>query len=63
MNNVIKILFVRSTEKSYMELSIRSGANIQISIKIMIPLTAMNLSGIVNISVILTVIYSIKNTP
>ena len=63
MNNVIKTLFYGSTEKNYMELLIRSGANIQITIKIMIPLTEMNLSGIVKILVMVTVIYVIKNTP
>ena len=46
-----------------MKLLIRSGANIQISIIIMILLTVMNLSGIVKILVMVTVIYGTKNTP
>ena len=49
-------------KNSYMELSIRSGENMQILIKIMGPLTAMNLSGMVNILVMGTVIYGTKIT-
>ena len=62
MNNVIKTLFAGSTGKELHGLLIRSGANMQLSIKIIIPLTAMNLSGIVNILVMVTVIYGIRNT-
>ena len=57
-----KLCLPNQMKKSYTELWIRSGANIQISIKIMIPLIAMKLSGIVKILVMVTVIYSIKNT-
>ena len=61
MNNVTKF-FLDQLKKSYMELLIRSGANILYPIIRMTPLTAMNLSGIVKILVIVTVIYGIKNT-
>ena len=60
VNNDIKTLFAGSTENSYIELSIRSGANIKISIIRMILLTAMNLSGIVKILVMIKFIYGIK---
>ena len=63
VNTVIKSLFSGSTENSYMKLSIRSGANIHILIIIMILLTVMDLSGTVNISVMVTFIYVIKNNP
>ena len=56
VNNVIGFFFLDQLKKSYTELLIRYGANIQISIKIMIPLTAMNLSAIVKILVMVTVI-------
>ena len=46
-----------------MKLSIRSGANIQIPIIIMILLSVMNLSGTVKILVMVIVIYGIRNTP
>ena len=45
-----------------MEILIRSGANIQNSIKRMIPLTAINLSGIVKIFVMVIIICGIRNT-
>ena len=48
---------------SYMKLSIRSGANIQISIIRMIILTETKLSGTVKIFVMVIVIYGIINTP
>ena len=48
--------------KNYMKLLIRSRANLQISIKIMILLTVMNFSGTVNILVTVTVMHGIKNT-
>ena len=57
-----KICLMDRLKKSYMELLIRSGGNIKISIKRMIPLTAINLSGIVKILVMVTVIYGTKNT-
>ena len=63
VNTVIKSLFYGSTEKSYMKLSIRSGVNIQILIILMILLTVINLSGMVKISVMVTVIYGINNIP
>ena len=56
------VCFMDQMKNIYMELSIRSGENIQIPIKIMIPLTAMNLSGIVKILVMVIFIYGIKNT-
>ena len=62
VNNVIKTLFAGSTENSYMELLKRSGPNITISIKIMIPLTPINLYVIVKILLMVTVIHGIKNT-
>ena len=46
-----------------MKLSISSGANIKVSIIRMIFLTVMNLSGTVNISMMVIVIYGIINTP
>ena len=58
-----RLYLMDQLKNSYMNLLIRSGENIQSSIKIMIPLTVTNLSGIVNILVIGTVIYGIKNTP
>ena len=61
VNNVIQKKNLDQLKSSYMELLIHSQANIQISIKIMIPLTAMNLYVIVNILVMATVIYCIKN--
>ena len=63
LNTVIKSFISGSTGNSYMKLLIRSEANIQISIIRMIILTVMNLSGTVNISVMVTVIYGIKNNP
>ena len=57
-----KPCFLDQLKDSYMEPLISSGANIKISIKIMIPLTDMNLSGIVKILLMVTVIYGIKNT-
>ena len=62
MNNVIKTLFSGSTEKSYKELVIRSGSNLQNSIKRIIHLTETNLSGTVKILLMVTVIYTIRNT-
>ena len=62
VNNVIKTLFSGSTEKSYMELLIRSGVNILYSIITMISLTEMILSGTVKILLMVTVIYGIRNT-
>ena len=62
VNTVIKTFFLDQLKNSYMKLSIRSGANIQISIKSMIPLTVTNLYGIVQILVMVTVIYGIRNT-
>ena len=56
-----KLCLLDQMKNSYMELLIRSGENIKIPIKKMIPLTVMNLSGIVNILVVVTVIYGIKN--
>ena len=46
-----------------MRISLRSGANIQTTIIRMILFIAMNLSGSVNIFVIVIVIYGIINTP
>ena len=57
-----KLCLLDQLKNSYMELLIRSGANIKISIKRMIPLTEMNLSGILKILVRVTVIYGIRNT-
>ena len=57
-----KLCFLDQLKKSYMELLIRSGVNIKIPTKRMILLTAINLSGIVKILVMVTVIYGIKNT-
>ena len=63
LNNVIRTFFLDQLKKSYMELLIRSGADTQIPIKIMILLIETNLSGIVKVLVIVTVIYGIRNTP
>ena len=63
VNTVIKSFFLDQLKNTYMKISIHSGANIQISIIIMIILTVMNLYGTVNISVMVTVIYGIKNNP
>ena len=57
-----RVCFMDELKNSYMKLLIRSGANIQISIIRMIPLTVINLSGTVNISVTVTVIYGIRYT-
>ena len=62
VNNLIKTFFLDQLKKRYMELLIRSGANINISIKKMILLTEMNLYGILKILVMVTVIYGIRNT-
>ena len=56
-----KLCLLDQLKNSYMELLIRSEANIQISIKRMTPSTAMNLSGIVKILAMVTLIYGIKN--
>ena len=50
-------------KKSYMKLLISFGENIQISIIRMILVTVMDLSGTVNIFVVILVIYGIINTP
>ena len=63
VNTVINSFFLDQLKKSYMKLLIFSGASIQISIIRMIILELMNLSGTVNISVVVTVIYGIKNDP
>ena len=57
-----KLCFLDQHKKSYMELLIRSGVNIQFSIERIIPLTEMILSGIVKILLMVTVIYGIRNT-
>ena len=57
-----KLCFLDQLKNSYMKLSIHSGVNVQISIKRMIALTEINLSVIVNILVMVTFIYGIKNT-
>ena len=57
-----KLCFLDQLKRSYMELLISSGANTIYSNIIMIPLTAMNLSGTVNILLMETVIYVIRNT-
>ena len=62
MNTVFKNFLLDQLNKSYMKLLIRSGANIQMSIIIMILLKVMNLSGTLNISVMVTVIYGVRNT-
>ena len=49
-------------KNNYMELLIRSGVYIQISIKIKIPFTEINLYGLVKILVMVTVVYGIINT-
>ena len=56
-----KICLMDQLKKSYMELLIRSGANIQNSIMRMIPLTVSNLYGTVNVLLVVKVIYGIKN--
>ena len=58
-----RVYFLDQLKKSYMKLSIRFGANIQNSIIRMILLTLINLSGTVNILVMVIVIYGIINTP
>ena len=62
VNTVIKSFFLDQLKKSYMKPLISSGANIQISVIIIILLTVMNLSGTVNILVMVTFIYGIRNT-
>ena len=62
LNNVIKTFSAESAENSYMEILIRSGVHIQILIKRMIPLKAINLPVTVKISVMVPVIYGIINT-
>ena len=57
-----KLCFLDQLKKSYMELLIRSGANILYSIIRMIPLTVMNLSGAVNIFLTEIVVCGIINT-
>ena len=49
VNNVIKIVLMDQLKNSYMKVLIRSRANIKFSIKRIIILTVMNLSGIVKI--------------
>ena len=62
VNNVIKTFFLDQLKNSYMEFLIRSGENVQISTKRMIPLTVMILSGTVKILLMVTVICGIINT-
>ena len=57
-----RVCMVDRLRKSLMKDLIRFGVNIQTSIIIMILLTVMTLSGVVNIFVTETVIYGIKTT-
>ena len=58
-----RLCLLDQLKKSYMKILIRSGENTKTSIKIMIPLTVINLSGILKILVMVKVIYDIQNTP
>ena len=56
-----RLCFMDPLKNSYLKLSIRSGANIKISIIRLIFSTVMNLSGTVKILLMVTVIYGIEN--
>ena len=57
-----KLCFMDQLKNGYMELLIGFGANIQNSTKRITPLTEINLSRTVNILMMVSVIYGIRNT-
>ena len=63
VNNVIKSLFAESTEKELHKTIDKFWSKYKMSIIRMILLTVMNLSGTVQILVMVILIYGIRNTP